>query len=141
MDGVTVDDVSKHIDHGYTAVTIACLRLVKSHERVLNCGFVYAGTDGSLLKVGMSRGCPICRMQKQKLFPLAVAWSLSVFEHEQRVIASQGMPVKKREWFDNPEVRVNWLVENRMLNSLIDLERSLFNAGRITSEPANNIGV
>lgn len=83
-----------------------------------DCGFVYGGIvkRNGLLKVGMSWGCPLCRMDGQRLLYRGIAWSEDALHHEKQVLWSLGMPLIGREHFDDAEGRLKFLFEQGLLN-------------------------
>jgi len=90
-------------------------------------GFVYAGfSECGLIKVGMThQQCPFCRMEQNNLSPQGLVFSENVWFWEQEVIRVLGVPCRGREWFTEPQGRLEWLVERNMIHKLIDVELSL----------------
>ena len=109
---------------GNVFFTSANCELLREHwSGDLDAGFVYAGISSrGILKVGMSRRCPFCRMRQQCLDPRGVAFSRHVFEHEARIIRLLGNAVRGREWFTNPEPRLNFLFRTGLMNDLLVTE-------------------
>jgi hypothetical protein len=83
-------------------------------------GFCYAGQLGGLLKIGMTRRCPLCRMQQQRLAFLGIVYSDEPEIHEHRIIKALGDPVQGREWFSDPKSRFAFLVEHRFMHDVYE---------------------
>lgn len=119
-----VTDRTWTCEHNESYLKLACNKLFYRYGHQLKSGFVYAGiskNDG-LLKVGMShRQCPLCRMDQNRLTYKGLCWSLSAFEHEQRVLASLGDPVRGWEWFGDPDGRLEFMFRHHLLNDVAEL--------------------
>lgn len=64
-------------------------------------------------------------MDQQRLEYKAIAYSREVFIHEQRVLVTLGMPEFGREWFADPDNRLQFLIKARLLNDIRVVELEL----------------
>ena len=88
-------------------------------------GWFYAGRIGSELKIGVTQGCPFCRMDQQYLSYLGIAFSDDCYAHESRMKRALGKPSHGNEYFSNWECRFQWLCENRFVRSILEIEVEL----------------
>lgn len=89
-------------------------------------GYLYAGTADDLLKIGMViRQCPFCRMARQKITPLAIQFSEDCIRDELYLLERLGLPARGREWFDEPEKRLQLLLSEGLLQDCLTLESEL----------------
>lgn len=90
-------------------------------------GWCYGGIERKtgFLKVGMTKWCPICRMMQIRVSPRALCYSDQCQEHEQNMLRALGEPAKGREWFDEGEHRLAWLLEHDCLNDISAIETKL----------------
>lgn len=81
-------------------------------------GWFYAGRLGSELKIGITKGCPFCRMDHQSLDPLGLAFSDDCRRHEAEMKRALGTPSHGAEFFSDWEKRFEWLVRRGYINTL-----------------------
>ncbi len=96
------------------------IKLLENTPR--SSGFLYAGL-GDCMKVGMTRGCPFCRVERQQGYKLfAVAFSESVSKSENELLRFLGEPISGRERFSKsmlPRVLAFGLKEVREIESVL----------------------
>jgi hypothetical protein len=88
-------------------------------------GWFYAGRLGSELKIGITKGCPFCRMDHQSLHPLGLAFSQNCKMHESSMKRALGTPSHGAEFFSDCDDRFTWMVHKRFINELGELERKI----------------
>lgn len=81
-------------------------------------GWFYAGSLGSVLKIGITKGCPFCRMDRQSLDPLGLAWSDDCKRHESHMKRALGEPAHGAEFFSDCDDRFAWMVSRGYINEL-----------------------
>jgi hypothetical protein len=81
-------------------------------------GWFYAGRLGSELKIGITKGCPFCRMDHQCLEPLGLAFSEDCKRHEADMKRALGEPSHGAEFFPDYGSRFAWMVEHGFINEL-----------------------
>lgn len=81
-------------------------------------GWFYAGRIGSCLKIGITKGCPFCRMDHQSLEPLGLAWSDDCKRHESDMKRALGTPAHGAEFFSDYADRFAWMVDRGYINEL-----------------------
>lgn len=81
-------------------------------------GWFYAGRIGSLLKIGITKGCPFCRMDQQRLDPLGLAWSDDCERHESNMKRALGKPERGKEFFSECDSRFAWMALHGYINDL-----------------------
>jgi hypothetical protein len=109
-------------NHRATWVSLMIISTMSSPEWDANprIGWLYAGVSrrNGLFKFGGTRQCPLCRMSQQKLRSVGIAFSEDWRINEQVFLEKLGQPVKGLEWFDEPEGRSRWAIDEGVLHSL-----------------------
>lgn len=119
----------KFHEHVGVSATLCGLVLGTIREMSGTQGWFYAGKIGSELKIGITKGCPFCRMDQQYLHYLGIAFSEDCLTHESRMKKALGKPSHGKEYFSDWQGRFDWLRCNRYIRSIedvtIDLAREL----------------
>ena len=111
--------------HDNVSTAIVGLVLGALSEMSGRQGWFYAGRIGSELKIGVTQGCPFCRMDQQYLNYLGIAFSDDCYIHEARMKRALGEPSHGKEYFSDWENRFDWLCENRLVRSILEIETEL----------------
>ena len=86
-------------------------------------GFLYVGVKGSEIKVGMTRGCPFCRVERQQGYKLyAIAFTENVSKAEVELLRFLGDPISGKERFSKsvlPRTLIFGLKEVAVLESTL----------------------
>jgi hypothetical protein len=88
-------------------------------------GWFYAGRLGSEIKIGITKGCPFCRMDHQSLHPLGLAFSEDCAMHEAGMKRALGKPSHGAEFFPDCDERFAWMVEKGFINDLWTIAETL----------------
>lgn len=81
-------------------------------------GWFYAGRLGTELKIGITKGCPFCRMNHQSLYPLGLAFSDDCKRHEKNMKRVLGKPSHGAEFFSECDDRFEWMVSKGFINTI-----------------------
>jgi hypothetical protein len=111
-------------DHGHDCVSdlFAAWVLGVTDKMTGGQGWFYAGKLGTELKIGITKGCPFCRMDHQRLHPLGIAFSEDCKSHETNMKRALGQPSYGAEFFPDCDERFTWMVCNGFINELSALE-------------------
>ena len=113
--------------HGHDSVDIALVAwALGGCDRITGGqGWFYAGRLGSVLKIGITQGCPFCRMNQQHIRPLGLKFCDNCRLYEKNIKLLLGKPLFGAEFFDEGKHRFRWMVSRGYIETLRSIENRI----------------